>query len=472
MNRLAPVFLLVLLTGCSQVFKSQSPSHPNVILFLVDDLGWKDVGFMGSNYYETPNIDNLASQGMVFTNAYANAPNCAPTRASLMTGLYTPRHGIYTVASSERGKAEDRKLVPTANSKQLPGHFTTIAEALKEQGYTTAHLGKWHLGESDQTSPEAQGFDVNVGGNQAGHPKSYFSPYNNANLEDGPEGEYLTDRLTDEALKFIEENQEGPFFLYFSHYSVHTPIQGKAALVEKYKGKDADSGQDNPDYAAMVESTDQSLGRTMEKLKELGLDENTLVIFFSDNGGHGAITSQHPLRGSKGMLYEGGFREPMIAWWPGKIDSGTLSDEPVIGIDFYPTILEIAGAVPQEYSVDGESLIPLLYQKGSLEREAIYWHFPAYLEGYKGIKHPQDLTRGWRAVPSGAIRKGNWKLIEDFETGDLELYDLQKDVAESNNLAVTHQSKREELLQDLKSWRIKVNAPVPTQINPDYKPKN
>lgn len=472
MKRLAIVLLSWILVGCCQTLNGQSSSKPNIVIFLVDDLGWKDVGFMGSKYYETPNIDSMAAQGMVFTNAYANAPNCAPTRASLMTGLYTPRHGIFTVASSERGKTENRKLIPTANRNRLPGHFITLAEALKDQGYTTGHVGKWHLGASEHTSPEAQGFDFNIGGNQAGLPKSYFSPYSNPNLEDGPDGEYLTDRLTDEALRFIEENQERPFFLYFSHYSVHTPIQAKPSLVEKYRGKIANDGQNNPDYAAMVESTDQSLGRTLQKLKELGLSENTLVIFFSDNGGHGAITSHEPLRGSKGMLYEGGFREPMIAWWPGKIAKRTQSDEPVIGIDFFPTMLELAGADHQEYELDGESLLSLFFQTGSLKREAIYWHFPAYLQGYEGIKHPQVLVRGWRAVPSGAIRKGNWKLIEDFETGGLELYDLNEDISERNNLADANPHKREELLQDLRAWRINVNAPVPTQTNPYYKPRN
>ncbi|MGI9541969.1 MAG: sulfatase-like hydrolase/transferase, partial [Cyclobacteriaceae bacterium] len=257
MNRLIIGLLLLAFACRDRVLQTQSSSKPNIIIFLVDDLGWKDVGFMGSKYYNTPNIDKMAAQGMVFTDAYANAPNCAPTRASLMTGLYTPRHGIYTVASPERGKAENRRLIPTPNRNQLAGHFVTLAEALKEQGYTTGHVGKWHLGSGEQTSPEAQGFDVNIAGNQAGHPKSYFSPYSNPDLTDGPDGEYLTDRLTDEALKFIEKNKDSPFFLYFSHYSVHTPIQAKGPTIAKYKNKAGTGGQDNPAYAAMIESTDQ-----------------------------------------------------------------------------------------------------------------------------------------------------------------------------------------------------------------------
>ncbi|MDN5200000.1 sulfatase [Fulvivirgaceae bacterium BMA10] len=449
----------------------QKDKKPNIIFFLVDDLGWKDVGFMGSNYYETPNIDKMAKEGMVFTSAYANAPNCAPTRASIMSGLYTPRHGVYTVGDPARGKAENRKLIPAPNNTELEGNFVTLAEALKENGYTNCHVGKWHLGENEETSPEAQGFDINIGGTKAGHPATYFSPYKNPNLSDGPDGEYLTDRLTDEALKFIEQNQSAPFFLYFSHYSVHTPIQAKKNLIEKYEHKPEDNGQDNPKYAAMVHSTDQSLGRVLKKLKELDLDENTIVIFFSDNGGHGAVTTHHPLKGSKGMMYEGGFREPMIVRWPKKIKPGVKSDEPVMGIDFYPTLVEFAGGEPHRYQPDGESLAPLLFQKGSLKRDAIFWHFPAYLQGYKGIKNSGDLVRGWRAVPSGAIRKGDWKLIEDFETGRLELYNLKNDISERKNLADTMPDKRDELLADMKTWRKQLNALVPTEKNQAYVPK-
>ena len=450
---------------------SQKAEKPNFIIFLVDDLGWKDLGYMGSKYYETPNIDRLAGQGMIFTNAYANAANCAPTRACLMSGMYTPRHGVYTVANPDRGKSENRMLIPFPNNTELDGSFVTLAEALKENGYTNCHVGKWHLGEDDLTSPEAQGFDVNIGGNHAGHPRSYFSPYKNPNLADGPKGEYLTDRLTDEALTFIEANKENPFFLYFAHYAVHTPIQAKADITARYENKEGDNGQDNPKYAAMIESTDQSVGRIMQKLEELELDENTIVIFFSDNGGHGGVTTHFPLRGSKGMMYEGGFREPMIVRWSGKINAGTTSDEIVIGIDFYPTLVELAGGDHDKYHTDGESLTPVLFERGSLNRKSIFWHFPAYLQSYKGIKNPEDLTRGWRAVPSSVIRKGDWKLIEDFEDGSLQLYNLKDDISESNNLAESMPGKRDELLMDLKNWRTDVNAPVPTQRNPEYRNK-
>lgn len=462
-------FLFAALLFASCTSKSEKP---NFIFFLVDDLGWKDVGYMGSKYYETPNIDQLASEGMIFTNAYANAANCAPTRASLMSGLYTPRHGVYTVGNPDRGQSGNRILIPSPNNIVLDGSFVTLAEALKAYGYTNCHVGKWHLGADELTSPEAQGFDVNIAGNHAGAPRSYFSPYKNANLPDGPEGEYLTDRLTDEALKFIESNKENPFFLYFAHYAVHMPIQAKDDITARYESKETDNGQDNPKYAAMVESTDQSMGRIMQKLNDLQLDQNTIVIFFSDNGGHGAVTSQHPLKGSKGMMYEGGIREPMIVRWPEKIRQGTTNNETVIGIDFFPTLVELAGGEPGNLQLDGESLVPLLLESGSLERESIYWHFPAYLQSYKGIKNPDALTRGWRSVPSSVIRKGDWKLIEDFEDGSLQLYNLGSDISESSNLAESMPEKRDELLEDLRQWRTEVRAPVPKQRNPEYQEKS
>ncbi|MGB2823060.1 MAG: sulfatase, partial [Phycisphaerae bacterium] len=272
---------------------------PNIIRNFIDDLGWRDVSFMGSKFYETPNIDRLASGGMVFTRAYANAPNCAPTRACLMSGQYTPRNGVYTVGSSERGQSRFRKLIPIKNNTILDAKVVTIAEALKPAGYITASMGKWHLGDGE-TGPVGQGFDVNVGGNTAGNPRGYFSPYRNKDLPDGPKGEYLTDRLTDEALKFIEASRDRPFFLYLTHYAVHTPIQAKKDLIAKYKGKKPDGGQNNAAYAAMIESTDQGVGRIMDKLDELKLADDTVVVFFSDNGGYGGVTSMAPLRGAKG----------------------------------------------------------------------------------------------------------------------------------------------------------------------------
>ena len=445
---------------------------PNVLFILIDDMGWRDVGFMGSRYYETPNIDHLAAQGMVFTSAYANAPNCAPTRACLMSGQYGPRHGVYTVSTSERGPAAGRKLIPIPNRTTLPAETVTLAESLKRAGYTSASMGKWHLGADPELGPVGQGFDVNVAGNTAGSPRGYFSPYRNKNLPDGPKGEYLTDRLTEEALKFIEANRARPFFLYLPHYAVHTPIQAKKALTEKYEKKEPSGGQGNPKYAAMIESVDQGVGRLLAKLDELDLTKDTVVIFFSDNGGVGGyrelgisggeITSNRPLKGGKGMLYEGGIREPMTVRWPGNVRPGSRCDEPVIGLDFYPTLLAIAGIEKQPGQVlDGESLVPLLTGTAALKRDAIFWHFPAYLQGSRGT---------WRTTPAGAIRQGDFKLIEFFEDSSLELYNLKDDIGEAKDLAKTMPDKTRSLHQRLLAWRKSVNAPVPTEPNPKFDP--
>jgi len=444
--------------------------RPNILFILIDDMGWRDVGFMGSKYYDTPNIDRLSRQGMVFTRAYANGPNCAPTRACLMSGQYTPRHGIYTVGTSARGSSRHRKLIPIENRTVLDTKVVTVAERLKAAGYVTASMGKWHLGGDEATKPTGQGFDVNVGGNTAGNPSTYFSPYRNRDLPDGPKGEYLTDRLTDEALKFIEANARPfdgaqgrrPFFLYLPHYAVHTPIQAKKEMIEKYKAKPPDGGQKNPAYAAMIESTDQGVGRIMGKLDELKLAADTVVIFFSDNGGVGGITDNSPLRGAKGMLYEGGIREPMIVRWPGKVKAGGTCGAAVIGIDFYPTFLEIAGAPrPEGQVLDGVSLVGLMTRGEPLAERAIFWHFPAYLQG-------GGTT--WRTTPAGAVQKGDLKLIEFFEDGRLELYNLKDDLGEKDNLAAKLPEKARELHELMKAWRKAVNAPVPTERNPDYDP--
>jgi arylsulfatase A-like enzyme len=457
-------FIISIISGCSNPVEVP----PNIIVLLVDDLGWKDVGFMGSKYYETPNIDKLSRQGMVFTNAYANAPNCAPTRACLMTGQYTPRHGIYTVNNPDRGKSINRKLIPIPNTTTLDSNFVTLAETMKSAGYRTGMMGKWHLGEGEGTGPEGQGFDVNVGGCHKGHPPTYFSPYKNEFILDGPDGEYLTDRMTDEAIKFIEGSKDGPFFLYLPYYAVHTPIQPKSEVKKKYEGKPADGKQNNPAYAAMVETVDAGVGRVMNKLDELMLTKNTVVIFFSDNGGVGGITDMSPLRGSKGMLYEGGIREPMIVRWPGTIKPGTHCDVPVISIDFYPTFLEIAGITkPKDLKLDGENILPLFTGKKKFKKRELFWHFPAYLEA------GNNLIPGliWRTTPVSVIRKGDWKLLEYFEDGHLELYNLNKDISESNNLAEQLPGKVKTLHKKLLKWRVKINAPVPLELNPDFDPE-
>lgn len=457
----------------------KSPKKPNIIFIMIDDMGWRDVGFMGSTYYETPNIDKLASEGMIFTNAYANAANCAPTRASFLTGQYTPRHGVYTVGSSARGSSSDRRLIPIENDTTLDSHHITIAEVLSPAGYTSASIGKWHMGTDPELGPIGQGFDVNVAGFSAGSPPGgYFSPYKNPELPNGPTGEYLTDRLTDEALKFIESNKEKPFFLYLPHYAVHTPIQAKDELTEKYQDKPPSNGQDNPKYAAMIDSVDQGIGRIVDKLDELKLTGNTVIFFFSDNGGYAGATSNQPLRGFKGTFYEGGIREPMFVRWPGVVKSGTTCQTPVISTDFFPTILEIAGAnKPKGKILDGRSIVPLLKGGKSLGREAIFWHFPAYLQG--NVEGARDST--FRTRPVCVVRKGKWKLMQFFEewvldggrdaidtNNAIELYDLENDTSETTNLAGSNKAKRDELLDLLIDWQEKVSAPIPIQPNPDY----
>ncbi|RLD81810.1 MAG: aryl-sulfate sulfohydrolase, partial [Bacteroidetes bacterium] len=302
--RIFKLFILFILV----FFLGNAQDKPNIVYINIDDLGWSDLSCYGSTYYETPNIDRLVSMGLKFTDAYASAANCAPSRAGLMSGQYSPRHGIYTVGTSERGKSKDRKLIPVKNKTILPDSVVTIAETLKKVGYITASMGKWHLGED----PRTQGFDINIGGNHAGHPKTYFSPYRNKNLEDGPIGEYLTDRLTNEGISFIESNKDNPFFLYMTYYTVHTPIQGKQDLIEKYRNKPTSKYHKNATYAAMVEAMDSNVGRLINTLEELNLTKNTMIIFTSDNGGLFTVSEQFPLKYGKGSYYEGGVRIPLI----------------------------------------------------------------------------------------------------------------------------------------------------------------
>ena len=452
---------------------SQPQRPPNIVLLYIDDLGWKDVGFMGGDFYETPAIDELAAQSVVFTNAYANGPNCAPSRASLLNGQYTPRHGIYTVAPSARGKAKQRRIIPIETKTELPASYVCLAELLKKAGYATAHFGKWHQGKTDETGPTAQGFDVNIGGTGEGHPKRYFSPYKNAKLEDGPQGEYLTDRLTDEAVKFIRSHHEEPFFVYFSHYAVHSPIQAKEELTKHFKTKLAklkESGQpllhQHAEYAAMIASVDECVARVVKALKAAGVMENTVIIFTSDNGAVGGVSSQRPLRGAKGMLYEGGIRVPMFIHWPGKFKQPRRVETPVIGMDLFPTIVALGQAkIPADHPVDGLDLAPLLTEDAPLARDALFWHFPAYLQG----RDPDSHDAGWRTTPAGAIRMGAWKLIEYFETGELELFNLETDLGERQNLAQQHPEQVERLHNRMQQWRQKLHAPVPSQPNPAYR---
>lgn len=428
-------------------------------------MGWRDVGFMGSEYYETPNIDELAAKGMIFTNAYAAAANCAPSRACLMSGQWTPRHEIYTVTNSDRGRSKDRKVVPTVNNEYMPDDNQLIPEILKANGYATCHAGKWHLTDD----PLQNGFDVNIGGSHAGNPGSYYPPYKRVPSLTAPvDGYYLTNLVMDKTLEFLKSVNDKPFFMYYSPYAVHTPIQPVKELLSKYDEKAGWNGQNNAKYATMVENLDIQIRRMISLLKETGKLENTFILFISDNGGVYKITKQWPLRAGKGAYYEGGIREPMFAYWKGKIEEGSKSETPVSNLDFFPTILDVAGIeIPSDKILDGTSLLPVATNKDELAERALYWHFPIYLEG--GNAETQDPL--FRTRPGSAIRFGDWKLIQYFENNDIELYNLKEDISEKNNLAASNTEKVEELLGMLNDWRVSINAPVPTEINPDYEEK-
>jgi len=436
-----------------------APARWNLILIVSDDLGWTDLACYGSQFYETPNLDRLAREGMRFTNAYAACPVCSPTRAALMTGKYPARLGLTDWIPGRKQWPTARLLTPPFQ-QQLPLQEVTIAEALKPAGYTSASIGKWHLG-GPEFWPEKQGFDLNVAGTERGSPKSYFGPFDLPNLSGGSPEDYLTDRLTDEAIRFIEANRSRPFFLYLPHFAVHIPLQAKPAAIEKYRAKvRPEAAQRDPVYAAMIESMDEGVGRLMKRLEELGLAERTVVIFTSDNGGlifEGSrkvpVTSNHPLRAGKGHLYEGGIRVPLIVRWPGVTPAGSICDYPVSSQDIFPTLAEMAGV--KTGKVDGLSLCPLLRQRGKLRREALYWHYPHY------------SNQG--GVPGGAVRAGDWKLIEFYEDGRLELYNLREDVAEKRNLVRKFPQKAAELHAMLRRWRQQVGARMP-QKNPNYDP--
>lgn len=431
--------------------------RPNFVILLADDLGWRDLACSGSELHRTPRLDRLAREGVRFTQAYANAPNCAPSRACLMTGQLSPRHGVYTVGSAARGKAVNRQLVPTPNSTVLPAANATLAEMLAPEGYACASIGKWHLG----PSPALRGFEHAVAGNQAGHPKRYHSPYDNPDLPDGPEGEYLTDRMTEEALAFLEQHREQPFLLYLPYFAVHTPIQGRADLVEAARER----GLEGANYDAMVSAVDESVGRILDALDALELAQHTLVVFSSDNGGHARYTDMRPLRGSKGMLYEGGVRVPLILRWPGRVEAGGLRSTPVQGSDLVPTLLELARAsAPADHPLDGVSLLPLFASPGGLAPRTLYWHFPAYLQGYLPEHGP------WRTTPVGSLRAGRWKLLEFFEDGRLELYDLESDPGEERDLAAEQPERVNQLHAEMRRWREALDAPVPTEREPRYQP--
>jgi len=442
----------------------QEPAAPpNFLVVLVDDLGYGDLGadlagIGGRAEHRTPNISRLAAEGLVMTHGYSAAPNCAPSRACLQTGRTTPRHGVYTVGTSARGKAPTRELVPIENTTVLADEEVTLAEHLGAAGYSSAHVGKWHLGDD----PRSQGYDFNVAGNKAGHPKSYFSPYRNPDLEDGPEGEYLTTRLTDESIALLDR-MEPPFLLHLAYYTVHTPLQAPPERVEERRA----AGVKGAKYAAMVEALDHEVGRLLEALERKGLADDTVVVLTSDNGGHMPVTNREILRGYKGTLDEGGVRVPWIVRWPGEVEPG-VSDVPVHHVDLLPTFLAIAGAEPAaDRELDGVDLSGLLRGGEAPAARLLHWHFPCYLQGRS------DRFERFRTTPGGSLRSGRWKLIEYFHPGSaeaprLELYDLGADPLEARDLAAEDPERAAALHKELRAWREEVGAPVPADPEPSY----
>ena len=468
MKKLLFLVLFSLILSCQD--SRNNITKPNVILINADDLGWADLSLMGSNYYETPNIDKLAESGMTFYNAYASAANCAPSRASMLSGKYTTEHHIYTVGNSERGNKKTRKLIPIKNNKILDLDFILISEMFKSEGYTNGIFGKWHLG-PEGFYPEQSGFDLNIGGCEKGGPGKggYFSPYENPKIEDGPEGEYLTDRIGDETVKFIEDNQNSPFFAYVPFYSVHTPIQSKEKYREKYLNKTSDKYHNRSDYAAMIQSLDENVGKILNKIDELNLSEKTLIIFTSDNGGIRDISNQFPLRAGKGSYYEGGIKVPLIFSWKNKIKSQSKSFERVVNIDFFPTLKSILDYKNDNLELDGVDLSPI-FKEQKIEERALYFHFPIYLEAYN-VQKDNGFDPIFRTRPGSVIIKGDWKLHHYFEDNNLELYNLKNDISESNDLSKENIEKTLELFNDLKIWRDHRNAPIPNRLNPDYDKK-
>ena len=461
----------VALAVCSTPFlaQAQSGARPNVLFIFLDDFGWRDCGYMGSDFYETPHIDALARQGMIFTNAYSAAANCAPARASLLSGQYSPRHEIYNVGTQRRGDPKHGKLMHVPGTDTLKADLRTWAHQIQQAGYRTGTIGKWHLSKD----PLPYGFDFNFAGSHSGSPpRGYFPPHPGApGLQDAPSDEYLTDRLTDEAIGFIERNQQSPWLLYLTHFAVHTPLQGRADLVAKYEAKPKGELHDHAVMAAMIESVDTGVGRIVDTLSSMGLRDNTVIIFTSDNGGYGPATSMRPLKGYKGTYYEGGIREPFFVNWPGVVEAESKCDTPIINVDLYPTLCEITGAkLPVGQPVDGISLLPILTgEPKDLGERAIFWHFPAYLQSYQRINEQRDPL--FRSRPCSIIREGKWKLHEFFEDGAIELYDLNADIGEQTNLAGMHPEKARELHKKLIAWRESTGAPVPTEANPNYDPQ-
>ena len=442
---------------------------PNIVFILADDLGWKDVGYQGSDFMETPNIDQLAREGMVFTAGYSNAGNCVPSRACLLSGNYTPRHDVYAVGSTNRGPKREMRLLPIPGKTGLSKTNFTMAKALKAAGYATGIFGKWHLDGASGSLPSQHGFDTVYQSNQSWESRD---PQN-------PKGIYS---LTQGACNFMEANKSRPFFVYLPHYAIHIGLQSRPSSLAKFNAKTPGAQHNNPLYAACTYDLDNGVGILLKKIADLDLENNTLVVFSSDNGG--SNSSQEPLRGNKGCYFEGGIREPFIVRWPGVTTPGTHCDVPVIMVDLYPTFLAAANtAAPADKILDGENLRPLLTGSGPLQRQSIFWHFPGYLDNPVTRGRPLDVRTGFRTRPVSVIHKGDWKLhlyIEEWQldggrdklatNNAVELYNLKDDIGERNNLANVNTAKRDELLNELLAWHQSVHAKLPYKPNPLYAP--
>ncbi|MES2924683.1 MAG: sulfatase [Verrucomicrobiota bacterium] len=480
------LFILPFLLSLNPVRAAEPAGKPNIVLVFADDLGWRDVAYNSDGFIETPNLDKLRAAGMSFTAAYAGAANCAPSRACLLSGQYTPHHGVYAVGDTDRGPKADFRLAPVSNNQQLRPDIVTMAEALKAEGYATGHFGKWHLGsDSKGTGPKQQGFDVSPAehiqpGGGAGDDEEAVKKTDAKGKGVGGDDPKRAFTITREACEFISDNKERPFFAYLAHHAIHGPLQARPATLEKFRAKAA--GLEKPHvsalYAACVFDLDESVGILLRKLEELGMDKNTLVVFTSDNGGTPQSINE-PLRGAKGAYYEAGIREPFLVRWPGRVKAGTECAVPVINQDLYPTFIAAACGNPAE-PLDGESLLPLLAQNGTLQRQSVFWHFPGYLD--RPVPRGRDPV--FRTRPVSVIRKGDWKLLlyheewlldggrEALATNHaVELYHLSNDIGEREDLAAKETAKRDELLGDLLGWAEKSHAPF-ASIKAPPKPPN
>ena len=472
LSRFHIILLAVISIASIPSTRVASAEPRNIIVVLVDDLGWMDLGCQGSDFYQTPHIDQLAARGIRFINGYAACAVCSPTRAALMTGKDPARLGItdwiraeFQLSGRQRPNCDvegyhdaNLKVLTPVNNSFLPHNEVTIAELLKQRGFVSCFIGKWHLG-GEGYLPTDQGFDLNFGGWDYGQPPSYYDPYTNRRLQQGiptlepkETGEYLTDREADEAVSFIKANKDNRFLLYLSHYAVHTPIQPKLNILEKYQALKDEMGQDNAAYATMVQSVDDSLGRIMATLSELGLSDDTLIVFTSDNGGldrNGNPTENAPLKSGKGFAPEGGIRVPWIVCWPGVTKAGVTSDEPVTSVDLFPTLASAVGINTADMTLDGADLTPVL-KGGSLAKRSLYWHFPHY-------RHRAGND------PYSVIRKGDFKLVRFYDPQKSELYHLDRDLTEASDIADKKPAKVRQMTRELDKHLKEIGAKIPIE---------